>query len=74
MAEVIEFYVPKHFRQNANWSLGHLGKLIEFGSRKDPVTDECPIQSKTSAGDQRTGCVACHVFIATQGACETLHV
>jgi hypothetical protein len=54
MAEVIEFYVPKHFRQNATWVPGHLGKLIEFWSPKEPVTDERPIPSKTSEGDQRT--------------------
>lgn len=54
MAEVIEFYVPKHFRRNANWGLRHPGKLIVFCSWKELVTDGRSIQCKTSEGDQRT--------------------
>jgi hypothetical protein len=46
--KVIEFYVPERFRQKATPGFWHRGKLIEFCSPVDSVTDERPIQSNIS--------------------------
>lgn len=55
MAEVIEFYVPRHFRQKSTSGFWHRGKLIEFRAPMTATTDERPIQSDVSEGDKQIG-------------------
>ena len=54
MAEVIEFYVPKDFRQQITCGAWRRGKLIEFRLAINSVMDDRAIQSDTSEGDHRT--------------------
>lgn len=52
MAKVIEFYVPKHFRQKITSGLWHRGKLIEFRTLAS-IADERPIQSNLSEASKK---------------------